>query len=477
MFAAEGATAPHFDKIVLISFDGANSFWVTELMRLGNLPTLASLKERGALNNLFIVDHDCSTNPGLATIETGYGPDVNKIPMNMFGASTKISIPAGLTIGERIKSHFGSSWKVAMAYPWTTRPLPENITRNVDPIYWNLEKVTDYWLAAENLTWIPSDSTFNDYAFTPTGLINASYMARRVLNEFIQPNSAGNFYVRIHMTEPDAVGHGIGVERVVDPSSEYAWSLEQCDKALGILVSGLENLGILDETLVLVTADHGFLGGGHEGDPKPKQTEEIYTCFLVSSQSSVCSPTTLGIQDDIAPTVLSVAGVPLEGLTPSFDSTSRAMPLYLATEQVRETSPPQVSSVSFPQSITEGQKLNGTVSLSDPSGISVLNVYYQAGPNSFIARTTPRQGMPGTFDVQTIRIWNANVTRIYLEFYDDSILKNKGRYPATDYITVAVESAGQSQSQPMDYTQYALPAVAVVILVAVGYWYFVRRPK
>lgn len=469
---------PHFNKIVLISLDGANPDWIAELIRLGQLPNLASLMRRGAMNYLFIVDHDCSTDPGLSTIETGYGPALHKIYANVFGATMKISIPVGLTIGERIKSHYGSTWKVAIAIPWATAPMPKNVTTNVDPIFWNLKKATDYWLAAENLTWKPSDPEFNDYAFTPTGLINASYLARRVLDEFIRPNSAGNFYVRIHMTEPDAVGHGTGVEKTVDPLSQYAWSLQQCDRALGVLTSGLEGLRILDDTLVLVTTDHGFIGGGHDVDPKPSNGEDVWKCFLVMSHSNVGSPTGVGVQDDIAATVLSAAGISLEGLNPSFDSTSRAMPLFLATEQSRETKPPEVVSVSFPDQVTEGTRLNGTVTLSDPSGVSLVEVYYQVGSNLYSAKVTRRQGSAWIYDVQTVRIWNANATRIYLEFYDDSVLKNKGHYPSSGTITVAVKPAQQEQPAPStDYTIYVYGAIATVLMTALAYWYLSRRPK
>ena len=471
---------PRFNRVILISYDGANPTWVAELMRLGYLPNLASLMQRGAMNSLFIVDHDPSTDPGLSTIETGYGPDVHKIYANVFGATTKISIPAGLSIGERIKSFYGSSWKVAVAIPWATAPLPENVTRNVDPIFWNLANVTDYSLAAENLTWTPGDPEFDEYAFTPTGLINASYLVRRVVDEFIGPNSAGNFYVRIHMTEPDAVGHSVTVDKVVDPSSQYAYALELCDNAIGLLISGLERHGILDSTLILVTTDHGFLGGGHSGGPKPYSVEEVHTCFLVSSHSSVCSPTGLGLQNDIAPTILSAVGIEVDGLIPRFDATSGAMPLFMATEQIRETTPPEVVSVSFPDSITEGSRLNATIVLSDPSGISLVDAYYVAGSNLFKAQVTQRQGATLTFDMQTVRIWNVNSTQVYFEFFDNSSLKNKARYPASGFITVPVNVS----QEPPTSTDYISPSslliaagAVLVLLAAGGYWYLFRRPK
>jgi len=480
MSASNATTTARFHKVVLISLDGVNPTWVSELIRLGRLPNMAALLQRGTMNSLFIVDHDPSTDPGLSTIETGYGPSITGIYANVFGATIKISIPAGLTIGERIKSFYGSSWKVAGAIPWGTAPLPENVTTNVDPIFWNLQNVTDYWLAAENLTWNPSDPDFAEYAFTPTGLINAGYMVRRIVDEFIGPNSAGNFYVRVHMTEPDSVGHSVTVDKVVNPSSQYASALELCDDAIGLLVSGLERYGILDSTLVLITTDHGFLGGGHSGGPKPGGVEEVYTCFLISSDSSVCSPTGLGLQNDISPTILSAVGIPTDDLIPSFDTTSGAMPLFLATEQVREITPPEVVRVSFPNSLTEGTRLNATIELSDPSGISLVKAYYVVGSNLFEARVTRREGTTLTFDIQTVRIWNANATQVYFEFSDNSTLMNKARYPASGFITVPV-SPPQELPPSTDYvspsTLFIAAGAVLVLLAAGGYLYVLRRPK
>jgi len=469
-------SSPRFGKVILISFDGVNPNWIVELMGSGHLPNLDSMAKRGALNSLFIVDHDASTNPGLSTIETGYGPNVHTIYANIFAATTKWSIPKGLTIGERIKSHYGPGWLVAVGIPWATAPLPANVTTNVDPIYWELMKSTDYWLAAENLTWRPTDPDFESYAFTPKGLIKGTYLAQRILDEFIRPNVDRNFYVRIHMTEPDTVGHGVGVDKTVDPSSDYAWSLQQCDLAVGILVTGLEELGILEETLVLVTTDHGFLGGGHSGGPKPNQIEEIYTCFLILSHREVASPTGVGIQDDIAPTILSVAGVPLSAVSPAFEETSRAIPLFTATEEVRETSPPQVVGTSFPQQIPEGSRLNATITLSDPSGISWVDVYYRVGLNTLKARVTLTQGTTGSFDIQTVRIWNVNATQIYIEFFDNSTLKNNGRYPESGFITVGVNPVEQPPPS-VDYLQYIYIAIPIVVILAVASYLIRRRVR
>ncbi|MCK5403311.1 alkaline phosphatase family protein, partial [Candidatus Bathyarchaeota archaeon] len=109
-----------FKHIVLVTYDGARKFWVDTLMNNGTLPNLKALKDEGAEITLRIIDHDPSTDPGLACIESGYGPDVTGIESNYFGSPIELkrSIPDGLTTTERIKAVYGDSWKTGLVMPW-----------------------------------------------------------------------------------------------------------------------------------------------------------------------------------------------------------------------------------------------------------------------------------------------------------------------------------------------------------------------
>ena len=60
--------------------------------------------------------------------------------------------------------------------------------------------------------------------------------------------------------EPDGVGHGKGWE-----SKEYMDKLEVLDAQLGEIIAAIDQAGIMDETLIIVSADHGGVNTGHGG--------------------------------------------------------------------------------------------------------------------------------------------------------------------------------------------------------------------
>jgi predicted AlkP superfamily pyrophosphatase or phosphodiesterase len=65
----------------------------------------------------------------------------------------------------------------------------------------------------------------------------------------------------IHLDHVDHAGHEYG-----HGSREYFTSVEKADKLIGEIINSLKKANILDQTLVLVTADHGGKGKGHGGD-------------------------------------------------------------------------------------------------------------------------------------------------------------------------------------------------------------------
>jgi predicted AlkP superfamily pyrophosphatase or phosphodiesterase len=59
----------------------------------------------------------------------------------------------------------------------------------------------------------------------------------------------------VHMADADTAGHAKGWM-----SKPYLQAVEACDRAIGLLVKGFQDLGIYDRTTFIVTADHG----GHD---------------------------------------------------------------------------------------------------------------------------------------------------------------------------------------------------------------------
>lgn len=76
----------------------------------------------------------------------------------------------------------------------------------------------------------------------------------------------------VHLDEPDGVGHNIGHR-----TPEYYQELKKVDARIGKIVKAVEDAGIADESVILVTADHGGKGKGHGG----KSLDEVQIPWVV----------------------------------------------------------------------------------------------------------------------------------------------------------------------------------------------------
>lgn len=64
----------------------------------------------------------------------------------------------------------------------------------------------------------------------------------------------------IHLDHIDHAGHKYGYR-----TSEYYKSVEEADRLIGETLQGLEAVGMLEQTVLIVTSDHGGIGKGHGG--------------------------------------------------------------------------------------------------------------------------------------------------------------------------------------------------------------------
>jgi len=117
--------------------------------------------------------------------------------------------------------------------------------------------------------------------------------------------SAGGFGVLfVHFWLPDYAGHLTGW---MSPS--YIGVIGRDDAALGSLLDGLEAQGMLDGTLVILTADHGGVDFSHGG----KSPEELTIPWIVygpgvAAGTSIHVPVSIV---DTAPTALWALGLDL----------------------------------------------------------------------------------------------------------------------------------------------------------------------
>lgn len=68
------------------------------------------------------------------------------------------------------------------------------------------------------------------------------------------------YFTFIHFSEPDAAGHNIG-----HGTPEYYQAVNKIDSAIGVILTSLERADMLNQTLILISSDHGGTGTGHGG--------------------------------------------------------------------------------------------------------------------------------------------------------------------------------------------------------------------
>ncbi len=76
----------------------------------------------------------------------------------------------------------------------------------------------------------------------------------------------------IHLDEPDGVGHNIGHR-----TPEYYEELKRVDRRIGTIVQSVKDAGIENETIIIISADHGGKGKGHGG----KSLDEVLIPWVI----------------------------------------------------------------------------------------------------------------------------------------------------------------------------------------------------
>lgn len=106
-----------------------------------------------------------------------------------------------------------------------------------------------------------------------------------------KPNLVGVIF-----DNPDHVGHADGHD-----TPAYYEVLTKLDGYIGQIVQAVKEAGILDDTVFIITADHGGINKGHGG----KTMEEMETAFIISGKNikKGYNFTESMMQFDVAPTI------------------------------------------------------------------------------------------------------------------------------------------------------------------------------
>ncbi len=221
-------------NVILISFDGYQRNHLWEQLDAGEMPNLKRLMEEGVYLELNQIDTKTQTKTAHAQMLSGYQNNVTGVYANLLVFHP---LPTGYTFLERAETHFGSG-NVATGFI-------SGKTHNIAPVFADMEGV-DYV------------SIVGEYLEDETGGIGEKFL------RFIDDHHEDHFVAFFHTAEPDKLGHLYG-----ENSPEYHEGGLRCDRHLGHILDKLEEHGIMDETLVYVCTDHGFLEDGFEHPNEP----------------------------------------------------------------------------------------------------------------------------------------------------------------------------------------------------------------
>ncbi len=298
---------------ILIGWDGAQRDHVKEALNRGELPNLERLASEGALVAIDIVGVT-DTKAGWTQILTGYRPEVTGV----FSNSRYRPIPHGYTIFERLERYFGPEDFATVAVigkkgnvdadPPERRPVLEGDRIEGEIV---VEGDTKYQLIPGK----PFCYTKDSMDLFLNGLSEDKKVGSRAM-ALLEQYRDKPFFFFVHFTEVDWAGHGYG-----EDSQEYNDALISADTWTGRIMEKLKELKIYEETLIYVTADHGF-------DEGMKTHGSASYVFLGTNDPQVMRQ---GERTDIAPTILARLGLDLGQIEPPLDGrplTNSAPPLW-----------------------------------------------------------------------------------------------------------------------------------------------------
>lgn len=140
--------------------------------------------------------------------------------------------------------------------------------------------------------------SLNHYAkaSTENGNLELRDMAVKYITEK-KPTFIGIIY-----DSPDDVGHGVGHD-----TPEYYEKMKELDGHVGEFIAAARGAGIYDNTIFIVTSDHGGIDKGHGGI----KLEEMETPFIIAGkgikQGGEFSESMM--QYDVAPTIAEIFGL------------------------------------------------------------------------------------------------------------------------------------------------------------------------
>ncbi len=331
--------------MILLGWDGVQRNHLYELLDRGLMPNLSTFIQSGKIVNVTVTDHYTDTKAGWTQILTGYKWWKTGVFNNVFWFN---SIPLGYTIPERLENIYGKG-NMATAF----------ITGKIN----HMETINGYGTASKDSPWaiytheaiysnLPSQIDLVSAGNPDNGIYNpdndryADVVGPLTL-QFLQNNSDNHFFAFFHFSDPDHIGHKYG-----ENSAEYENAIETCDYWLGQISAKLNTLNLTQNTLIYITADHGFDEGAFSHYNAPY-------IFLATNDKNV---TRNGDEVDVAPTIYYGLGLWNQTFTPSLDGYPLQISLPSAEAQKRQTTLADTAPIPTPKmNITDGESNRKTV--------------------------------------------------------------------------------------------------------------------
>ncbi len=222
------------DLLILVSFDGFR--W--DYPDRGVSPNLSRLEARGVRAEGLIPSFPTKTFPNHYTMVTGLVPDRHGVIADTMWDP---ELQLGFSMSNREQVQNGAWWGGVPV--WVTE---EKAGRPTAPLFWpgneaDIEGVRPTY-------WIPFDGAMPN--------------ADRVdwLMELLdRPAAERPRFLTLYLDETDIAGHDYGPD-----SEETLEAIRIVDEALGLLLAGLDERGLLSRTNVIVVSDHGMIPTSRE---------------------------------------------------------------------------------------------------------------------------------------------------------------------------------------------------------------------
>ena len=239
-FACSSPDTPKTKHVILIGVDGMSP----DGIRNADTPVMVELMANGAHSFTARSVLPSSSGANWASIMNGAGPEQHGVTSNSWRTDNFI-LPATMVSDE---NRFPSIFRVIRDQK------PDAITGAIL-----------HWAPIENFI----ESSTIDYLTKPS---TEDESTQQTVDFIIDQKPTFSF---THLDHVDHAGHHDGHGTPI-----YYDAVAKADSLIGQIVQAVKDAGIFDESIIIITSDHGGLGKGHGGET----LEEVNIPWIISGQ-------------------------------------------------------------------------------------------------------------------------------------------------------------------------------------------------